>query len=141
MKLSKKQLVQLIDLLGIYDLQSELKKIVDPKLIKKIEDSLTHAQLLFMKKNPQLQDPFPSKIWAIKEPFEKKALHHKIHILGLYRLGRALSIENEHLIWYVTHLLDMGRGLALKKICEQKESKEAAKFISKQILFVIQTTL
>ena len=142
LKFSKKTLTTLIDFLGLYDLKIELKQVVDPKLLKSIQKCLSKEKLLFFKsiRNGK-QTVFSTKLHLNSWNGEKKSLIAIIHRAGLIRFAKALSRENENLIWYIIHILDIGRGATLQKFCEKKEKEAIVSFISKQILNVIQTNI
>jgi len=142
LKFSKKKLMSLIDFLGLYDLKIELKQIVDPKLLKSIQKCLSKEKLAFLKSIRNGKQAVPStKLHLNSWDKEKKSLIAIIHRAGLVRFAKALSKEDENLIWYIIHILDIGRGATLQKLCEKKEKETIASFISKQILNVIQKNI
>ena len=142
LKLTKKDLIRLIDFLGLYDLLKELRQIVDPKLLKKVQSCLSKEKLLFLKSIKNLKEPFSLPKNSLSHwDNNKKTLLSLTHKAGLIRLSKALCNENENLIWYIVHFLDIGRGTTLMKLCEIKEKAFVSSFISKQITNVIQTIL
>jgi len=142
LKFSKKNLMVLIDFLGLYDLKIELKQIVDPKIMKSIQKCLSKEKQLFLKniRHEKQSSDFTRlnlNVWDS----EKKSLTGIIHKAGLARFAKGLSREDENLIWYIIHFLDIGRGSIIEKLCEKREKETVSSFISKQILNVIQTNI
>ena len=126
-KLSKKELTHLIDLLSLYDLSSELRQIVETKILKKIYCFLTEEEKAHLKKIASKKEPFPvARLNLDRWDGTEETLRVLLHRRGLARLGLALSGQDPDLIWYVCHQFDIGRGNALFKLC----TKEAAQNVS-----------
>ena len=116
LQLSKKELIQLIDRLSLFDLAAELKHIVDTKLLKRISHCLSSEQIAALKAIPPPKEPLPRMgldHWDGSEETLRSLLHRR----GLARLGLALSGQDPDLIWTLCHLLDIGRGGTLFKLC------------------------
>lgn len=116
LKYSKKELIRLIDLLGIHDLAQDLRQIVETKILKKIYSFLTMEEKKLLKDVTGRQEyhiaPFGLDKWdGTEEPFR-----HMLHKRGLARFAIALSGENPDFLWYLCHRLDIGRGTALYKL-------------------------
>ena len=128
LQLSKKQLTDRIDLLAMHDLAVEIRQIVETKTLKKIYSFLTDAQRKFLKlttaKHELITQP---KIGLDRWDGNKDSLRHLLHRRGLARLGLALSGQDPSLMWYVCHILDIGRGDSLFKLSEQEVSSIAAR--------------
>lgn len=117
LKLSKKKLTLLIDLLSMHDVASEVKQIVETKILKKLYSFLSEAQKKFLKQAAAKPEPFSlPKIGLDRWDGTEDSLRHVLHRRGLGRLGIALSGQTPALIWYVCHQLDIGRGNALFKL-------------------------
>ncbi len=122
LKLSKKKLILLIDLLSMHDVASEVKQIVETKILKKLYSFLSEAQKKFLKHAAAKPEPFSlPKIGLDRWDGTEESLRHVLHRRGLNRLGIALSGQESALTWYVCHQLDIGRGNALFKM-SMKES-------------------
>ncbi len=134
LRLSKNQLIQLIDLLAMHDLAVEIRQIVETKMLKKIYSFLSEGQRRFLKliaaKHEILQQP---KIGLDRWDGQEESLRHLLHRRGLARLGTALSGQNPSLAWYVCHLLDIGRGSALNKLCEREKNRSLADIAAHQV--------
>lgn len=137
-QLSKQEIVQLIDFLGLYDLTEEMHNIVDKKLLENINNALTAKKKAYVKKcllskeklvtnrlNLEYWDGDPAKL--------SKLLHHR----GMVRLGYALCAQDESLVWYITHTLDAGRGNKLLRYINDKEIPTVTKTLREQVLNVI----
>ncbi len=140
---SKNRLLQLIDLLALYDLAIEMKKILATTTLKKIEGSLTKAEAKFLKSKRSIKESFTSLPLGLEKWDETKdSLRLMLHKRGLLRLAKALSIQHVHLIWYICHRLDIGRGnLLFRNATKKEEPKIASKIVAdiEEILSLINT--
>ena len=119
--LSKDQLVELIDLLGLHDLVGELKRVVDKKVLKNVYSNLSRQKQLFLKSIMPLRDKFVTAHLGLDHwNGEKKKLETVLHRRGIIRLGKALSGQHPDLLWHISRRLDLGRG----EILVQNYSKE-----------------
>ena len=119
--LSKKELIALIDDLAMYDLAAELRQIVETKILKKIYSLLSEEQKKLLKMAVAQRETisFP-RLGLDRWDRTEESLRYLLHRRGLVRLGAALSGQDPDLIWYLCHRLDIGRGSALFKFCENK---------------------
>ncbi|MBA3721037.1 MAG: hypothetical protein H0W88_01380 [Parachlamydiaceae bacterium] len=111
---NKKELVHLIDFLGLHDLAAEIRNIVNKRHLENIYSCLTPKQLYYLKVcTYQKEKLVPPKLGI--NPAEKNCDRLKvlIHQRGLLRLGKALSGQHPDLFWYIVHTLDIGRGKIL----------------------------
>lgn len=132
--LSKKELREVIDLLSMYDLATELRQIVETKILKKIYSLLTEEEKKLLKHASSQKDPFSvGRIGVDRWDGSEESLRKLLHRRGLTRLGAGLSGENPDLIWYVCHQLDIGRGTALHKGCAKEAIQGVTDVIQKQI--------
>ena len=137
--LQKREIVDLIDFLGLYDLAEEVRRIVDTKRLQQIYETLTQKKHDFMRKCMQTREKLvTSKMnldhWDGNHDKLNKILHHR----GMVRLGYALSGAHPDLIWYVTHTLDTGRGQKLMEFINEKSVSGVTDSVTKQVLNVIQ---
>lgn len=132
-ELSKKNLIELIDKLAMFDLAHEMKKIVETKRLNALYTSLSAIQQEFLRKCLHLKDRMiPSKMQI--DNLTGKEFVLQLHKRGLYRLGVALSGQNADLIWLIVHKLDHGRGTLLKKAIK----KEAIPIITEAVIQQVQ---
>lgn len=117
-KWDKQQLMQLIDFLGLYDLAAEVRHIVDRKILQNIYQCLDPKQLYYLKvclhQKEQLVSP---KLGINPLQINHDQLKHLLHRRGIVRFGLALSGQERDFIWYLAHILDVGRGELLLKNC------------------------
>lgn len=134
LSLSKKELTHLIDLLSMHDLASELRQIVETKILKKIYSLLTEKERAVLKEAALHKDPFSvEKLGLERWDGSEEVLRNLLHKRGLARLGAALSGQDPDLIWYICHQLDIGRGSALYKLCAKEPLYGVGEVILRQI--------
>lgn len=113
---SKKQLINLIDFLGIHDLASEVRHILNRDHLNNVYSSLTPKQLHYLKTCLHQKEKIVSpKLGIDPTKRDPDALHQILHRRGLVRFGRAFSGQHPDLIWHIAHRLDSGRGKMLLK--------------------------
>lgn len=136
--MSLERLFAIINLLGIYDLSFEMRRIIDKKIVSKIQQALSPSELNFL----QIASKQPIK-W-IPEPLnlekwdgDKKALHALLHKRGLFRLGKASFLEDSSFKWHLCHKIDKARGQFLMKMFAGKEDPAMITFFKGQVLHLI----
>ncbi len=140
LEIPKNMLIQLIDYLSLYDLAKELKFIVEKKKLQNIYSFLSKKEQTFLNKILKYNEPFSTqKLNLEKFDGDKKKIKSILHKRGLERLAKALSGENDDLIWYVCHFMDIGRGAMLHKLCKTKKTVGVSDVITSQILNIIST--
>lgn len=122
LNLSKKDLIALIDLLGIYDLASEVRQIVGTKNLKNLYSCLTPEQHQFLRiclhqKDKVIVPKLKLDHWNGDCALLQKILHRR----GLSRFAASLSGEDPDLIWHLIHTFDIGRGSLIKKMVREGE--------------------
>lgn len=134
LQIEKKKLTQLIDLLSLFDLSSEIRQIVETKILKKIYSFLSEDERQFLKMTAGHKEPYPAaQIRLDKWDGTKTSLRTMLHRIGLARLGSALSGQDPDLIWYVCHQLDSGRGKALETLCTKEAIPGVAEWLAEQM--------
>lgn len=134
LNIEKKRLTKLIDYLSLYDLSRELRQIVKTKILQKIYSFLKDDEKQFLKHIASHKAPYlPAHINFEKWDGEEKSLRHMLHRLGLARLGSALSGESKSFIWYVCHILDIGRGKTLEEFTKKDSHPEITKWLTGQL--------
>lgn len=114
--LNKLDLMALIDLLGLYDLASEVRKIVDRNQLKNVFGCLSAKQAHYLKACMNQKDQLVVQKLGLDFTKQDCSLFMKvIHKRGIVRLSRALLGEHEDLVWHIAHILDSGRGNILLK--------------------------
>lgn len=135
--LSKAALINLIDLLGVYDLAAELRHIVDKELLGKIHASLTQQQLQFLHyASKQMMKWVPPKL-NLGSWDGSGHLARLLHQRGLIRLGKAILDEHESFRWHLLHRLDTGRANVILKTFTQKQDRSLTPYFKEQVLHII----
>lgn len=134
LQMGKKKLTQLIDFLSLYDLSSELRQIVETKILKKIYSFLSEEEIKFIKAISGQKEPYPpAKISLEQWDGTEKTLRLTLHRIGLARFGSALAGQDPDLIWHVCHELDIGRGKALEKLSAKEAMPGVAEWLIEQM--------
>lgn len=134
LSLTKAQLVDLIDLFGIYDLAAEVKQIVNREHLKNIQSCLTAKQLQFLKKClTEKKKVIASKLGIDPSKPDRSKLKQAIHMHGLLRLGKALCGQHTDFVWTLAHCLDMGRGNILLKEYHPAEIAKITPFLKQEL--------
>lgn len=134
-KWNKSQLVNLADFLGLYDLASEVRHIVNRNYLKNIYTCLTPKQFYYLKvclhQKEQLVSP---KLGIHPNKQDCPKLKQIIHRRGLLRLGKALCGQHPDLVWHIAHILDIGRGNILLREYQPKELPKVTQILKQQVL-------
>ena len=137
-EISKDDLVELIDFLGIYDLTEEIRHIIDKKSLKTLYLCLTPKKQQFLRiclhQKEKLITP---KLELDNWKGDRQTLENVLHRRGLYRLGKALSGQHPHLFWHIIHKLDTGRGAILSKYFSQEEIPGVTPALTQQVLNIL----
>lgn len=107
----KEKRIQLVDFLGLYDLASEVRHIVNRQHLNNIYSCLTPQEIAYLKICLHQKEKIASPKLGIDPtkqdcPQLKKLLHQR----GLIRLGKALSDQHPDFIWHLAHRFDKSRG-------------------------------
>ena len=130
----KSRLVNLIDLLGIFDLAAEVKKVVEKTRLKEVYLWLNQQQQAFLKNCLRQEDVLTEERQGIHSwTKNQKAFLHKIHLKGLARFSQALKGESSKLVWHLTRTLDKGRGEVILKSLEKVEKSDLQSALQKQV--------
>ncbi len=136
--LNKKELLMVIDYLGLYDLANELRYVVDKKIIKTIYDSLSPGKQHYLRtcihQKERLVVP---RLHLEKWNGDVQSLEHQLHNRGMLRFGKALSGQNQDLVWHIVHTLDIGRGKILMKYYASEEILRISTVLAQQVINVL----
>jgi len=135
---SKKELIQIIDFLGLWDIVAEYKQIIDRRHLKSLIGNLSADEKEFLQNSLKSQPPpiiAPLPLHALNGNSEK--LRSLLHRRGLSRFGIALSGRPEGMIWQITRTLDSGRAKILSKQFQAEKSKETTSLMTSQLITVI----
>lgn len=131
----KQQLIHLIDFLGLYDLASEVRHIVNHAYLKNIYSCLTPKQFHFLKMCLHQKERLTSPKLGI-DPTKQNCVQLKqvVHRRGLLRLGKALCGQHADFVWHFAHLLDRGRGTILLKEYQPEALLKVTSILKQQVL-------
>lgn len=134
--LTKPELLELVDYLGIYDLAEEIRHIVDKVLLKSIYACLSAKKQHFLRICLHQKEKLKAaaKIGLINWKGDESQLGRLLHRRGLLRLSYALSGQPRDFIWHLAHRLDVGRGHILGKNFSDKEIPGVTTFLAQQVL-------
>ncbi|MCC5831961.1 MAG: hypothetical protein JJU12_02840 [Chlamydiales bacterium] len=137
LNLNKKELLNLIDLLGVHDLSADLRQVVDKEMLRKIYAALSSEQLRFLHYcTKQPMKWISPKLGLPSWDGSKEKLRRMLHGRGLIRLGRALFDEDESFKWHLLHRLDIGRAQIIEKILRQKQEVTLLGYFKNQVLHI-----
>ncbi len=135
---TKQQLMEIINLLGIYDLAEEVRYILNKESLNKVHVCLTARQRQFLRQTLHQKEKVSSSPLNLKQwDGDCKKLAVSMHRRGLVRLGKALFGQHPDFIWHLTHILDTGRGAIIKSHYSLKERPEVAAALTQQVLSVM----
>lgn len=132
---TKQELVTLIDFLGLHDLASEVRHIVNRDHLKNIYTCLTPKQFYYLKVCLNLKDQLVSpKLRIDPSKQDCPALKQVLHRRGLSRLGKALCGQHPDCIWYLVHTLDIGRGKIIQHEYQAQPLPKITPILKQQVL-------
>lgn len=141
--LSPASFSSLIDYLGIHDLATEVKQIIETARLKQIHAALKPNELTYLKTLLHRKEPLSFKRMEMQTWDGKNAtLRALLHQRGMNRLAKALYRKEKSLLWYVSHKLDMEAGELLLKLATPLEHPRAQEILVGQVtelLTLIQT--
>ncbi len=134
----KAELLNLMDFLGLHDLASEARRIVDRNQLKNIYNCLNSKQLHYLKSCLYQKEKLISSKFDIDlSQKDCRPLKLLIHRRGLLRLAKALCGQHPDLVWHIAHILDRGRGKILLEAYQVEELPEITKILKQQVLNLI----
>ena len=131
---SKQEIVDLIAFLGLHDLASEIRQIVDKHALKSVYACLSSRQTHYLKMCLHQKDQVVSSPLKINyKQLDCDHLMKELHRRGLMRLGKALSGQHPDFIWYLSHTLDTGRGQLLSQFYSQQPIPKVTQALTVQV--------
>lgn len=130
---------ELINTLGLYDLATTLKHIVDKKRLQGIYTTLSPDQQSLLRRLNKQRDqlkvpPIDLTKWEGDPTWLKQQLYRR----GLFRIGRALYQQSEDLLWYFYHRFDKPKAQVLLNYAKQPTSPSAHELLVHQVVEQIQ---
>jgi len=138
LKLTHQGLYLLADFLGLYDLSTEMRLIIDKVRIKKMESALSKEQLFFLSSLLGKQDPQPFKPMGLQAWNGTNAeFLSLLHKRGMNRLSKGLYPENKDFISYITFRMPVEEAALFSSLHKKLEPSKMVSQLSKQILEVL----
>lgn len=114
--LTKPQLVELFDFMGIHDLAESIRHIINKNFLTKLYNCLDARQKQCLRACLHK----PGKVSSTRMELEKwdgspGKLERMLQLRGLMRVGKALCGQHPDFVWHLAHRLDHGRGVILLK--------------------------
>ncbi len=130
----KRELVELIEFLGIHDLSEEMRRILDKKILKNAYNCLSLKEQQYLRKCLHLKEKIATPSLGLdKWKGEEEKLKSVLQTRGLVRLGKGLSGDHPDLIWNIAHTLDIGRGQTLLKYYSETAIPGITAALSQQV--------
>ncbi len=138
LEFTKHELVELIDFLGMNDLGEDLMQIVDKRILKKVYSILSLKKQQYLKICLKAKERVSLQSLGLDRwDGDRKKLEDILHRRGLIRLGKALCGKHSHLLWYISHILDTGRGQFLCKCYSKDEIPIVTQVLTGQVTSLI----
>ena len=110
-KIKWSALMEIIDILGLFDLACDFRQIVDKELIKRIYNALPREHVLFLQYASKQTIKWTSPKLNLQHwNGDAKKLHTLLHKRGLMRLTKGILGEHLSFRWHLIHRLDVGRA-------------------------------
>lgn len=136
--LSKNELQEVVDYLGLYDLADEVRRIVDTKGLKNIYAGLGSKQQQFLRHCLHQKEKLVSTRLNIDHwQGDNKELLKIIHKRGLIRLGQSLSGHPKEFVHHLSQTLDTGRGKLLIQFSSNPTPAPVAQILTSQVQSVL----
>ncbi len=136
---SKRDLVQIIDLLAMHDLSEEVRHIVDKKLLRAILLNLTSSQQKYLKACLHQKAKMATLPLNVKDVYkDRKTFITLLHKRGLKRFALGLCGCEKDFVWHITHTFDIGRGKILIDAIQNEEVPKTTQMVRLEILAIVQ---
>jgi hypothetical protein len=136
--LTRQELVEVIDFLGLYDLADEVRHIVEKKTLQSIYSCFDTKKVQYIRICMSSKSKFVvSKMNLQNWNGDCSSLKHSLHQRGLYRLAKALCGSHPHFFWHLIHKLDTGRGAVLEKYYKEQSSPGLTTGLIQQVVSVM----
>ncbi|MDX8430740.1 MAG: hypothetical protein SNF33_02905 [Candidatus Algichlamydia australiensis] len=138
LNLTEQQLEQVCSFLGLHDLASDIKKIIQSDKLKRIEEILSadekkHLKELLKTKEIVTFGSLNLQNWDGKA----ESLREVLRARGLNRLAKALYNACPTLIWLLTHRMEKSHAEMLQKLCVDPKNVMAQEALQEQVMTII----
>ncbi len=119
LSLSHKELLHIVDLIGMIDVAEEVRQTVDKKELQTLFSFFQESQLRYVKSLLYTQSKVEKRPVHIMQKIRAGTPHRSIrsdlHKTGLLRFAEALRNESALFLWHVIHMFDMPRGIYIER--------------------------
>jgi hypothetical protein len=137
--LSEKEFKQLIDLLGLYDMASELRQIIETSKLKQIYNALAPFERNFLKQLSQQKELIAFKRMGLdKWDGDIEHLKQLIHQRAINRLAKAVYGREASFLWYLSHRLSLADARMFQTLSSDLKNPQAVAALTRQIINLIQ---
>ena len=136
--LSRQDLIDIVDFLGLYDLADEVRHMVDKKSLQTVYACLDNKKMQFVRMCLHQKSKFSAPKLNLQNWHGDCAeLLMMMHQRGLYRLGKALSGSHPHFLWHLLRRFDTGRSALLQKYYAPQASPGVTSSLVQQVTNVM----
>ncbi len=138
--LSDDELSNLINLLAMHDVNTEIRHIIETAKLKHISQALSKEQQQYLLKIKQKKEkvvfkPINLANWSGNAIQLKTLLRHR----GMNRLAKALNKEHPSLIWYVKHRLNTEEAALFEKLLDNLHNLGATQALKQDLIALVAT--
>ena len=140
LSLSHEKLNTFIDRLGLYDLSSELKKVIRSAHIQEIEAMFSSNDLKFLASIRNQRDELKfGEIGINRWDGNQDELRTILHKRGINRLAKAFYSADEMLMWHLKHRLSPEDGALLEDLKTKTNDQKVYDILVKQMHATLET--
>lgn len=134
----KAKLTTLVSFLGLHDLATEVRHIVNKTYLKNIYSCLTPKQFYYLKVCLHQKEVLTAPKLPL-DPTKQDCQRLKLILQqrGIIRLGNAFSGEHADFTWHLAHILDNARGAALMNAYRPESIPQITAFLKSQVANLI----
>jgi len=134
----REEIIELCNYLGLIDLASEIRHIIDQKKLQKVYSCLNPKEQNYLKQAMQQKEKLSTVSLGLDRwSGDCERLRTVIQTRGLIRLATALSGEHPDVVWQLSHILDKGRGLVLVKHVSSNPIRHSTAHAVQQVLILM----
>lgn len=134
LRYTKNQLIHLIRHLGIIELASVTKKVIDKKTVNRIHGFLPVKHRKLFDEARRFNEPRSPSMGNFDQALEsERSFSLFIEKRGIERFARACVLEHPTLIWHIAHHLDYARGHEFLQKSRKLSPTPYTPFFTKQI--------
>lgn len=135
--LKRDQIEKAIFFLGLHDLAPELKRTVETRLLKSVDEILEEDEKVYLKslmEKRSLIQFTPLKLTGWDR--QKSSFDEVIRARGLNRLAKALFGSDESFFWHLMHKLEKSYAYTLKKLAVDPKNPKAQSALQEEVINV-----